>query len=72
MGLFKGWGASVLGIIPYASIDLAVFNTLRDLYVEQYSTDPTTMTLLGCGAFSGICGQLVSYPLARVRTLLQV
>lgn len=33
MGLYKGWGASVLGIIPYASIDLAVYNTLRDLYV---------------------------------------
>lgn len=31
--LYKGWGASVLGIVPYASIDMAVFNTLRDMYV---------------------------------------
>ena len=34
LGLYKGWGASVLGIIPYASIDLEVYNTLRDLYVQ--------------------------------------
>lgn len=54
--LYKGWGASVLGIIPYASIDLAVFNTLRDTYVEQNAKQPSVMTLLCCGAFSGICG----------------
>ena len=29
-------------------------------------------TILLCGATSSICGQIVSYPLARVRTLLQV
>ena len=61
----------MLGIIPYASIDLAVFNTLRDFYTKTYSEDPNVMTLLTCGGISGVCGQLVSYPLARVRTCLQ-
>ena len=69
--LYKGWAASVLGIIPYASIDLAVFNSLRDFYTKTYAEDPSVMTLLTCGGISGICGQLVSYPLARVRTCLQ-
>lgn len=70
MALYKGWGASVLGIIPYASIDMAVFNTLRDNYVKMYAHEPTTITLLCAGAFSGVCGQLVAYPLALVRTRL--
>jgi solute carrier family 25 (mitochondrial phosphate transporter), member 23/24/25/41 len=68
--LYKGWGASVCGIIPYAAIDLAMFNTIRDAYVNRYADQPSVMTLLCCGAFSGICGQLVSYPLALIRTLL--
>lgn len=69
--LYKGWAASVLGIIPYASIDLAVFNTLRDFYTKTHAEDPSVLTLLTCGGISGVCGQLVSYPLARVRTCLQ-
>jgi len=68
--LYKGWGASVTGIIPYAAIDLAVFNTIRDAYVAKYDNEPSVVTLLCCGAFSGICGQVVSYPLALIRTLL--
>jgi solute carrier family 25 (mitochondrial phosphate transporter), member 23/24/25/41 len=32
--LFNGWGASVIGIIPYASIDLAVFNFLKEQYIS--------------------------------------
>jgi solute carrier family 25 (mitochondrial phosphate transporter), member 23/24/25/41 len=51
---------------------LAIFSSLKEMYVNTYSTDPTVMTLLCCGAFSGICGQLVSYPLALARTKLQV
>jgi len=70
--LFKGLGASVLGIIPYASVDLAVYNALKDEYCERYATDPSVMTLLACGSVSSISGQIVSYPLARIRTLLQV
>jgi solute carrier family 25 phosphate transporter 23/24/25/41 len=68
--LYKGWGASVLGIVPYASIDLAVFNTLKEMYMNRYSDDPSVSTLLVAGAVSGICGQIVSYPLALIRTRL--
>jgi len=72
MSLFKGLGASTMGIIPYASVDLAVYNALKDEYCERYSTDPSIMTLLACGSVSCISGQIVSYPLQRIRTLLQV
>ena len=69
--LYKGWGASVLGIMPYAAIDLTIFNILRDKYIEKVGRDPSTYTVLGCGAMSSICGQVVSYPFALIRTRLQ-
>ena len=69
--LYKGWGASVLGIMPYAAIDLTIYNILRDMYVKKVGKEPTVYALLGCGAFSSICGQVVSYPFALVRTRLQ-
>jgi solute carrier family 25 phosphate transporter 23/24/25/41 len=56
LALYKGWGAAVLGIVPYASIDLAVFNTLKENYINKYSDQPSIMTLLLCGATSSVCG----------------
>lgn len=69
--LYKGLTASLIGIIPYASIDLAVYNILRDHYTDKYLIEPNPLVLLGCGAVSSICGQVVSYPLALIRTRLQ-
>ena len=70
-GLYKGLQASIIGVIPYASIDLAIYNTLRDHYKEKNMKDPSPIILLLCGATSSICGQLVSYPFAVIRTRLQ-
>jgi len=69
-GLYRGLGASVLGIVPYAGTDLAVYNTLREWYKPE-EQDPTVLMTLSIGAFASICGQLVSYPLQLVRTKLQ-
>ncbi|CDI87405.1 mitochondrial carrier domain-containing protein, putative [Eimeria praecox] len=33
--LYRGVGPSLLGIIPYAGIDLAVFETLKEAYVQR-------------------------------------
>ena len=71
LALYKGWFASVAGIIPYASIDMAIFSLMRDAYIAKFEVQPTVKTLLICGATSGICGQVVSYPLALIRTRLQ-
>jgi hypothetical protein len=30
--IYRGWGVSVLGVAPFAAIDLAVFSGIRDLY----------------------------------------
>lgn len=69
--LYKGMGTSLLAIIPYAAIDLAIFSNLKDYYMEKYASLPSVWILLSCGAFSSVCGQTVSYPLTLVRTKLQ-
>lgn len=71
---YKGYVPNMLGIIPYAGIDLAVYETLKNHYLQQYganSTDPGVVVLLACGTVSSTCGQLASYPLALVRTRMQ-
>ncbi|XP_075414967.1 mitochondrial adenyl nucleotide antiporter SLC25A24-like isoform X1 [Tenrec ecaudatus] len=72
--LFKGYLPNVLGIIPYAGIDLAVFELLKNYWLEHYaknSVNPGVMILLGCCALSNTCGQLASFPLHLLRTRLQ-
>ncbi|CAL8247898.1 unnamed protein product [Merluccius merluccius] len=71
---YKGYVPNMLGIIPYAGIDLAVYETLKNCWLQEYgtnSTDPGILVLLGCGTVSSTCGQLASYPLALVRTRMQ-
>lgn len=70
---YKGYIPNLLGIIPYAGIDLAVYETLKSFYLERFpeNKEPGVFALLACGTCSSICGQLASYPLALVRTRLQ-
>ncbi|XP_073909223.1 mitochondrial adenyl nucleotide antiporter SLC25A25 isoform X6 [Castor canadensis] len=71
---YKGYVPNMLGIIPYAGIDLAVYETLKNAWLQRYavnSADPGVFVLLACGTISSTCGQLASYPLALVRTRMQ-
>nr|CAD7262050.1 unnamed protein product [Timema shepardi]CAD7570362.1 unnamed protein product [Timema californicum] len=71
---YRGYVPNLLGIIPYAGIDLAVYETLKNSYLRQHSDDnqtPSVLLLLTCGTISSTCGQVCSYPLALVRTRLQ-
>ncbi|KAM9244726.1 mitochondrial adenyl nucleotide antiporter SLC25A23 isoform 1-T1 [Trichechus inunguis] len=71
---YRGYLPNMLGIIPYAGIDLAVYETLKNQWLQQYShdsADPGILVLLACGTISCTCGQIASYPLALVRTRMQ-
>nr|XP_046188130.1 calcium-binding mitochondrial carrier protein SCaMC-2-like isoform X1 [Oncorhynchus gorbuscha] len=71
---YKGYIPNLIGIIPYAGIDLAVYETLKNSWLQRYATDsadPGVFVLLACGTTSSTCGQLASYPLALVRTRMQ-
>eukprot|EP00048_Salpingoeca_helianthica_P021346 m.11788 g.11788 ORF g.11788 m.11788 type:complete len:473 (-) comp5865_c0_seq1:115-1533(-) len=72
LAFYRGLFPSLLGVIPYAGIDLAVYETLKEMYVENNpGTEPTVVALMACGATSSSVGQLASYPLALVRTRMQ-
>ncbi|KAL6039117.1 hypothetical protein STEG23_035077 [Scotinomys teguina] len=71
---YKGYVPNLLGIIPYAGIDLAVYELLKSYWLDNFAKDtvnPGVVVLLSCGALSSTCGQLASYPLALVRTRMQ-
>ena len=71
--LYRGYVPNLIGIIPYAGIDLAVYETLKKTYITRHPNqkEPSVLVIIGCGAFSSSCGQFASYPLALVRTRLQ-
>ncbi|XP_065221112.1 mitochondrial adenyl nucleotide antiporter SLC25A23 isoform X4 [Planococcus citri] len=70
---YRGYVPNLLGIVPYAGIDLAVYETLKNSYLKKHndSDTPSVLLLLTCGTISSTCGQMCSYPLALVRTRLQ-
>lgn len=70
---YRGYVPNMLGIIPYAGIDLAVYETLKKKYLKEHECEerPSLFVLLGCGTASSTLGQMCSYPLALIRTRLQ-
>ncbi|KAF5911063.1 hypothetical protein HPG69_001028, partial [Diceros bicornis minor] len=57
---FKGflYIPNLLGIIPYAGIDLAVYELLKNYWLEHYagdSVDAGIVILLGCSTLCHIC-----------------
>ncbi|CAK7336865.1 unnamed protein product [Dovyalis caffra] len=70
---YKGLVPSLLGIIPYAGIDLAAYETLKDMsktYILQDS-EPGPLSQLCCGTISGALGATCVYPLQVIRTRMQ-
>ena len=61
-----------LGIIPFAGVDIAAFEIFKEQLLFRYHGDPPPMAILGAGMMSSSIAQFVSYPLALVRTRLQV
>ncbi|XP_027359167.1 calcium-binding mitochondrial carrier protein SCaMC-1-like [Abrus precatorius] len=70
---YKGLIPSVLGIIPYAGIDLAAYETLKDMSKKYilHDEEPGPLVQLGCGTVSGALGATCVYPLQVVRTRMQ-
>ncbi|XP_076891149.1 calcium-dependent mitochondrial ATP-magnesium/phosphate carrier protein 2-like [Bidens hawaiensis] len=70
---YRGIIPSLFGIIPYAGIDLAAYETLKEMsrtYV-LHDSEPGPLVQLGCGTVSGALGATVVYPLQVVRTRMQ-
>jgi solute carrier family 25 phosphate transporter 23/24/25/41 len=72
--LFRGCGTSVVGIIPYAGIDLMISSMMRDACVQFYDArrrEPNSFAMLGVGVCSGTMAMTLTYPIGLVRTRLQ-
>ncbi|XP_072133828.1 mitochondrial adenyl nucleotide antiporter SLC25A24-like [Mobula birostris] len=72
--LYRGYLPNLFGIIPYAGIELTVYEVLKKAYCQRYSEEPNEPGVfihLGCGTISCTCGQLGSYPLALIKTKMQ-
>ena len=76
---YRGCLPSLVGIVPYAGIDLAVFETLKKTYLKlsynqqkQLSDEQppglSAPVILGFGVISGTCGAVLVYPLSLIRT----
>ena len=73
-GLFRGLAPSLVGIFPYAGIDLMANSVLKEALSEWYQrrgVEPGVPELLGCGMASSTAAMLCTYPLNLVRTRLQ-
>ncbi|PON50498.1 Mitochondrial carrier protein [Trema orientale] len=70
---YRGLLPSLLGIIPYAGIDLAAYETFKDMSNKYISDggEPGPLIQLGCGMASGALGATCVYPLQVVRTRKQ-
>lgn len=86
-GLYGGITPTLIGIIPYAGISFATFETLKGTYVsrqrmaaaeqgEAFDPDKAepmpVMTRLLFGGLAGLFAQSVTYPLDIVRRRIQV
>jgi hypothetical protein len=73
--LYKGVTPSLLGVIPYAAINLGVYDGLRSAYLKaEQPADgkvPKGVALV-CGALSGVIGSTCTFPLEVVRRRMMV
>lgn len=70
---YRGLVPSLLGIIPYAGIDLAAYESFKDMSKKYiiHDGEPGPLVQLGCGTVSGALGATCVYPLQVVRTRMQ-
>ncbi|OVA15560.1 Mitochondrial carrier protein [Macleaya cordata] len=53
-GLYKGLGATLLGVGPSIAISFSVYETLRSSWQSRRQQDSTVLVSLACGSLSGI------------------
>ncbi|XP_071700948.1 uncharacterized protein [Rutidosis leptorrhynchoides] len=71
-GLYKGLGATLLGVGPSIAISFSVYETLRTYWKSQRPDDSTVLVSLTCGSLSGAASSTVTFPLDLVRRRKQL
>jgi solute carrier family 25 protein 42 len=70
--LYRGLSPTLLGILPYAGISFATFDTLKN-QVQKHTKrkDVTPIERLLFGTLAGLAGQVCTYPIDIVRRRMQ-
>ena len=72
--LYAGIGPSIIGIIPYAAIDLSLNSVLKEYaaaQLQQQHRETSVPVLLGCGMISSGTALTLTFPLNVIRTKAQ-
>ncbi|XP_041000822.1 mitochondrial substrate carrier family protein B-like isoform X1 [Juglans microcarpa x Juglans regia] len=72
LGLYKGLGATLLGVGPSIAISFSVYETLRSFWKLHRPDDSTVLVSLACGSLSGIASSTATFPLDLVRRRKQL
>ncbi|KAI3447721.1 hypothetical protein Pfo_004386 [Paulownia fortunei] len=72
LGLYKGLGATLLGVGPSIAISFSVYESLRYHWHSQRPNDSTVLVSLACGSLSGIASSTATFPLDLVRRRMQL
>ncbi|GLT43804.1 hypothetical protein SLA2020_177350 [Shorea laevis] len=72
LGLYKGLGATLLGVGPNIAITFSAYETLRSFWQSQRPNDSTFVVTLACGSLSGIASSTATFPLDLVRRRKQL
>ena len=68
---YRGLLPSMIGILPYAGVDITIFELLKEKMLDEYDGMPPPHSILCAGMLSSSLAQFSAYPLALVRTRLQ-
>ncbi|KAJ6798663.1 mitochondrial substrate carrier family protein B-like isoform X1 [Iris pallida] len=71
-GLYKGLGATLLGVGPNIAISFSAYETLRSRWQLERPHDSPVLVSLVCGSLSGIASSTVTFPLDLVRRRMQL
>ncbi|PKI43431.1 mitochondrial substrate carrier family protein B [Punica granatum] len=71
-GLYKGLGATLLGVGPSIAISFSVYESLRSFWQSQRPNDSAVMVSLACGSLSGIASSTATFPIDLVRRRMQL
>ncbi|RCV24602.1 hypothetical protein SETIT_5G098800v2 [Setaria italica] len=71
-GLYKGLGATLLGVGPSIAISFSVYESLRSHWQMERPQDSTAIVSLFSGSLSGIASSTATFPLDLVKRRMQL
>ncbi|KAF0920898.1 hypothetical protein E2562_037591 [Oryza meyeriana var. granulata] len=71
-GLYKGLGATLLGVGPSIAISFTVYESLRSHWQMERPLDSTAVVSLFSGSLSGIASSTATFPLDLVKRRMQL